>query len=57
MPEKCIWTQNVDGVWETGCGGMFEVSDGLPSENQMRFCPYCGHALAEQLYADDTVGD
>ena len=47
MEDKCEWTQNEDGIWETACGNMFEVMEGTPHENQMNYCPYCGKYLVE----------
>lgn len=50
--KKCGWTQDENGAWETECGNMFEVTDGTPYENDMKFCPYCGKALAEFVWQD-----
>lgn len=47
MGEPCEWTADEDGVWDTACGGRFEVMEGTPSENQMYWCPYCGKSLQE----------
>lgn len=41
----CRWRETVDGQWESGCGRVWEfLSDG-PTENGVRFCPFCGHPL------------
>ena len=49
----CAWTQEDDeGAWATDCGELFVLNDGVPSENRMRFCCYCGGALTELLVAD-----
>lgn len=45
--DPCLWTQDETGVWETECGGMFEVMEGKPNENAMLFCTYFGHPLKE----------
>lgn len=52
-PGACAWTQEEDeGAWATDCGELFVLNDGVPSENRMRFCCYCGGALTELLVAD-----
>lgn len=48
--ETCTWTQDQDGVWDTECGGRFEVMECTPHENQMNYCPYCGKSLREVQY-------
>lgn len=41
----CLWGQDENGIWETGCGHAFEFTDSGPTENYFRFCPYCGKPL------------
>lgn len=48
IDSACVWTEDADGAWETECGHVFEVMTGTPSENDMRFCCYCGGALIEE---------
>lgn len=48
----CVWTQSEYNLWETDCNGAFEVNDGGPYDNDMRFCCYCGGALIERPYED-----
>lgn len=43
----CSWVPDSDGNYETLCGEMFTLNDGTPSENGMKFCPYCGKPLRE----------
>ena len=50
--ETCSWSQDEDGNWTTGCGGMFIVTEGTPLENGMKFCCYCGKALGEVLWGE-----
>lgn len=48
----CIWSQedwDCDG-WDTSCGRMFSLNEGLPSDNDMKFCCFCGAHLEEHLY-------
>jgi len=47
MSETCEWVEDVDGIWDTGCGQFFVLEDGTPSDNKMRWCPYCGKSLQE----------
>jgi hypothetical protein len=43
----CKWEQDVDGDWDTGCGHRFVIIEGMPSDNDMLFCCYCGKQLDE----------
>lgn len=49
--KMCEWRENSDGCWETACGNAFEVSEGTPAENGMKFCPYCGAGLIAVAFA------
>ena len=45
----CVWHQDYDiGCWNSGCGKVFEITQGTPTENGMRFCCYCGKPLKEK---------
>lgn len=48
---KCVWSEfpEIDdcGNWDTGCGNAFILSEGTPSENEFKFCPYCGREIEE----------
>ena len=50
----CLW-QEEDAYWKTGCGRAFLKESRKPSENGMRFCPYCGKPLREAK-AEDSWG-
>ena len=52
MSKDCHWAHNEEGYWETTCGDIFEVTEGTPSENNMRFCCYCGKRLVEVEIAE-----
>lgn len=43
----CVWSEEEDGNWDTGCGGMYSIITGTPEENEMKFCCYCGAKLRE----------
>lgn len=49
--DGCIWSEDSDGNWKTGCAEMFCFSnlDG-PKSNGMKFCPYCSAPLIEEKY-------
>ena len=43
----CNWTNDGEGNWETGCGNLFVIIDGTPTQNGMAYCCYCGKRLKE----------
>lgn len=53
---KCLWAEDIDGNWDTSCGGKFTVTEGCPSENNMKFCTYCSKELSEKMFCfnDET---
>lgn len=55
----CHWEENFGGVYETECAKMFVIVDGTPTENEMRFCCYCGRTVVVAPYreADDREGE
>lgn len=45
---SCRWTYDWhQDTWDTSCGQSFTVIDSTPSQNDMRYCPYCGGVLDE----------
>jgi hypothetical protein len=44
----CRWIFNNFEVWETDCGKRFEITNGTPRENEMKYCPFCGNELKEE---------
>jgi hypothetical protein len=55
--EQCKWEQEIeDGSrWSTSCGHSFYLSEGMPGENEMAFCCFCGKEIIEvpcPLYED-----
>lgn len=49
---NCKWKEDIDGLWWTGCGGLFEVIGYTPKENGMDFCCYCGRTLDQIEYEE-----
>jgi len=52
MKDKiCTWQEDSDGYWKTGCNNYFVVTEGIPSENKMKYCCYCGGILNELRFS------
>jgi len=51
MPEKCEWIirKNANSTrsdfYTTGCKMLFRLLGGPLSENNFKFCPYCGKVI------------
>ena len=43
----CGWVPDDDCVWHTDCGEAFVFDTGGPTDNKMKFCPYCGKPMKE----------
>jgi len=43
--KDCTWKQNEEGNWETSCGNLHILIEGIPAANDMKFCCYCGGAM------------
>jgi hypothetical protein len=44
-PQGCVWTFDNDmdsPKWDTGCGEAYCFIDGGPTENGVKYCPFCG---------------
>lgn len=56
LKTKCLWAEDIDGNWDTSCGEKFTVTEGCPSENNMKFCAYCSKELIEKMFCfnDET---
>ncbi len=44
-PGVCVWRENGDGAWITGCDDAFEFFEDGPTENGARYCQYCGKRI------------
>ena len=44
--DSCQWKEDADGIWQTDCGNAFEFTADGPTENEFRFCPYCGGKIS-----------
>ena len=52
---ECVWSQDCSGsdTYATQCGHYFSITDGTPTENNFKFCVFCGKKLLEELCNDD----
>ena len=51
-PDTCTWWQDGDsdsGMYQTSCRRYFDLNDGTPEDNKMRWCCYCGKRLVQEL--------
>jgi hypothetical protein len=56
--DRCTWTRNGVGNWDTQCGLSFElVAEGTPEGNRYRFCPGCGMVLIEAPECEHCGGE
>ena len=47
---NCKWTYDDDyDKWDTQCDNAFVVYEGTPSENNFKYCPYCGKEISELM--------
>ena len=57
-PSICVWSEDDDGgPWSTGCERLFEINEGRPSENGMKFCCFCGQPLEEVPFEYEDESD
>lgn len=54
---ECIWTPDINGIWETQCDNMFEFTDDGPHDNGFKYCPYCGGKLIETEFVDEKIDE
>jgi len=50
----CDWEENENGWWGTDCNNAFEFTNGSPTHNKFKFCPYCGKLITETPYSKDA---
>ena len=56
---NCNWNQYDDeyGSYETDCGHGYVINEGSPTENGMKFCPFCGRTLLGHPFEWETDND
>lgn len=47
--KNCLWIEDEDKNYETGCDNMFTFNVGCPVENGFIYCPYCGKKLKVRI--------
>ena len=53
----CTWMEDEQGIWHTDCRHMFVLHADSPSENNMRYCCYCGRELKELGYVEGAYAE
>lgn len=49
VPMTCTWAEDDEtGNYATTCGHVFALNDGGPTDNDMKFCCYCGGGITAQ---------
>ena len=46
--DYCKWEEDED-CWKTECGNKFELTEGTPQDNEMKYCPFCGRKIKWKL--------
>ena len=47
--KSCTWERSgLENAWETDCSNMYNIFDGSPLENNMKFCCFCGLPIKEK---------
>lgn len=54
VQQKCEWTEDSDGTWNTDCGNSFVLNEGKPDDNNMNFCLFCGGVLVQNEFDDNA---
>ena len=58
LKKPCVWTyDDVHDKWDTACGEAFQIECGGPSDNDMKFCCYCGHPISESHPIQEVTED
>ncbi len=50
--ETCKWSADFEGVWWTDCDEAHVLTNDGPTENNMKFCCYCGKPLEAAPYKE-----
>jgi hypothetical protein len=47
--QECEWNREDDesDTWQGGCGILWTLTEGTPTENEMIYCPKCGRKIIE----------
>lgn len=46
--KQCTWVYDEwEDAWNTTCGEKFQLTEGTPKDNGMKYCCYCGSEIGE----------
>ena len=55
---SCDWKYDcVDDYYDTECGNAYCLTDGTLTDNDHRYCPFCGGLIDEQIVVDEEVDE
>jgi hypothetical protein len=57
LQTPCVWEEDTDGTWSSGCGEVSQFNDDGPEENNVRFCHGCGHPVELRHYQEPEEDD
>ena len=46
-PPRCVWREDENCIWETGCKHLYEFRDAGPGFYGFDYCPFCGKKIEE----------
>ncbi len=52
--QKCLWKQDEDGNFHTGCGTIYTFIESGPPENGFKACPFCGALIEVSMFGSQT---
>ena len=52
---RCVWSEDEDGGWATGCGETFCFEYEGPRQHLHYFCPNCGKPIDEVKYEGEEA--
>ena len=53
----CVWSEEYEGPWESACGHAFNIIEGGPAENGMKFCCFCGAPINAISYDEGAENE
>ena len=56
-PIPCVWSEEYEGPWESACGHAFNIIEGGPAENGMKFCCFCGAPINAISYDEGAENE
>lgn len=51
----CVWTENADCIWHTGCGShWYYDSGGTPDDHKQIYCHSCGERIEWTMHEEQS---